>query len=187
MHIRSEAGSPDTAKETGKSTGKAIEGENISHSRSMQSLYKTPLFQQSANGSKDLQVYQRLARMNIKHKKSRWQLRVGVSVIRFERHDSSVDDMVGGIAIRNIDPRVLPGSLGQSLLEAFLEGVGHVIDECLLDLLQLLDGRVSRGHLLLQSLLLNSEPVDLSLQLVMVNLEKTQCLGLGSHFLLHPL
>ena len=59
--------------------------------------------------------------------------------------------------------------------------------EFLPDLLQLFDGRVPGGHLLLQSLLLNLEPVDLSLQLVMVNLEKAQCLGLGSHFLLHPL
>ena len=95
--------------------------------------------------------------------------------------------MVGGIAIRNVDPRVLAGSLGQSLLESLLEGADHVIDERLLGLLQLLDGRVPGGHLLLQSLLLHSEPVDLSLQSVMVNLEKVQCLGLGSHLLLHPL
>jgi len=95
--------------------------------------------------------------------------------------------MVGGIAVRNVDPWILVDGLGQSLLESLLEGADDVIDERLLGFLQLLDGRVTGSHLFLQSLLLHSESADLDLQFVMVNLEKVQCLGLGSHLLLHPL
>ena len=46
----------------------------------------------------------------------------GGSVIQLEGHDLSVDDMMGGIAVRNVDPRVLADGLGQSLFEPLIEG-----------------------------------------------------------------
>ena len=109
----------------------------------------------------------------------------GGSVIQLEGHDLSVDDMMGGIAVRNVDPRVLADGLGHSLFEPLLEGARHVVDKGFLGLLQLLDGGVPRSYLFLQSLILHTEPADLDLQFVVVSLEKAQSLGLSSH-LPHP-
>ena len=111
----------------------------------------------------------------------------GGSVIQLQGHDLPVNDVMSGIAVGNVDSRVLTDGLSQSLFEPLLEGARHVIDKGFLVLLQLLDGGVPRSYLLLQSLLLHTEPADLDLQFVMVNLEKDQSLGLSSHLPLHPL
>ena len=51
------------------------------------------------------------------------------SVIQVHGHDLPVDDMVCGVAVRNIDVRVLAGRLGQSLLEPLLESTRHLLDK----------------------------------------------------------
>ena len=96
----------------------------------------------------------------------------GGSVIQLQGHDFPVDDVMSGIAVGNVNPWVLTDGLGQSLFEPLLEGARHVMDKRVLVLLQLLDGGVPRSYQILQSLLLQTEPADLDLQFVMVNLEK---------------
>ena len=66
----------------------------------------------------------------------------GGSAIQLQGHDLLVDDVLIGIAVGNVNSRVLTDSLGQSLFEALLEGARHVIDKGFLVLLQLLDGGV---------------------------------------------
>jgi len=60
-------------------------------------------------------------------------------------HNLPIDDMVARVEIRNIDPWVFTGGLGQSLIEPLFKGVGHVVNKFFPDLLQLLDCRVSGG------------------------------------------
>ena len=48
------------------------------------------------------------------------------SFIQVHGHDLPVDDMVCGVAVRNIDARVLAGRLGQSLLETLLKRPRHL-------------------------------------------------------------
>ena len=38
-------------------------------------------------------------------------MRVSVSIIQLKGHDASINDMVGGIAVRNVDPRILADGL----------------------------------------------------------------------------
>ena len=84
----------------------------------------------------------------------------GGSVIQLQGHDLPVDDVMSGIAVGNVDSRVLTDGLCQSLFEPLLERARHVIDKGFLVLLQLLDGGVPRSYLFLQSLLLHTEQAD---------------------------
>jgi len=59
----------------------------------------------------------------------------GGSIVQLQGHEFSINDVVCGIAVGNVDPRIQADSLGQSLLESFLEGARHVMDEGLFVLL----------------------------------------------------
>ncbi len=59
----------------------------------------------------------------------------GGSVIQLKGHDLPVDDVMSGIAVGNVDSRVLTDGLGQSLFEPLLESTGDVVNKGLLVLL----------------------------------------------------
>ena len=56
-----------------------------------------------------------------------------VSVVEVKGDNLPVDDVMGRITTRDVDPRVHTGGLSQSLLEPLLEGGRHVINKSLLD------------------------------------------------------
>ena len=45
----------------------------------------------------------------------------GGSIVHFKGHDFSINNVVSGIAVGNVDSRIHADSLGQSLLESLLE------------------------------------------------------------------
>ena len=59
----------------------------------------------------------------------------GGSIIHLQRHDLSINNVVSGIALGNVDPWVHADCLGQSFLESLLEGARHLLDEGLFVLL----------------------------------------------------
>jgi len=59
----------------------------------------------------------------------------GGSIIQLQGHDFPINDVVSGIAVGNVDPRIHADNLGQSLLESLLEGARHIMDEGLFVLL----------------------------------------------------
>ena len=59
----------------------------------------------------------------------------GGSIVQFQGHDLSINNVVSGVAVGNVDPRIRVDSLGQSLLESLLESARHVLDEGLFVLL----------------------------------------------------
>jgi len=59
----------------------------------------------------------------------------GGSIVHLQGHDFSINNVVSGIAVGNVDPRIHANSLGQSLLESLLESALHVLEEGLFVLL----------------------------------------------------
>ena len=144
-----------------KNEGKIIQAE-FDNSKVQKLSCKTHSCDESANSSKNYKFIKEGQKQD-KAQRSKVVVEGGGSIIQLQGHDLPVNDVMSGIAVGNVDSRVLTDGLGQSLFEPLVEGARHVIDKGFLVLLQLLNGGVPRSYLRLQSLLLHTEPADLDL------------------------